>query len=151
MARSGGGGGVAWLALLVSIAALWLSWQAYQRTGGELSWLDHKVEVGEPSSPSSSTWKEDLARARERLLGHRDDVKSERNLSQVQEEVESIRRNLSKKLDGAGEVPRQDWRGVDGDLRRLEAELKAQSDKALATLDDTIARMKRAEKSEPPL
>ena len=47
--RSGGGRGIAWLALLVSLAALFLSWKAYERTGGRLKDLDAEVAVGEPA------------------------------------------------------------------------------------------------------
>jgi gas vesicle protein len=151
MARSGGGCGVAWLALLVSLVALWFSWQAYQRTGGELPWLSQKVEVGGPSSPSSSTWKEDLARARERLLGHREDVKSERNLSQVEQEVADVRSRLKRTFGETGSEARERWSGVDADLQRLQAELRNKSARALETLDETIDKMKRAEKPQPPL
>jgi hypothetical protein len=141
---------VAWLALLVALAALWLSWQAFQRTGGDLPWLDRKVEVGEPAA--GAPWKEELARARERLLGHRDEVRSERNLSEVQRDVEELRHNLEKKLDRTGSSSHEDWRQVDGDMQRLEAELREKSAKAMETLDRTLDEMKRAEKkSEPPL
>lgn len=69
--KRSGGGGVAWLALLVALAALFLSWKAYQRTGGELEDILH-APVG--NAEETVDREADLAEARGRLLQRRTEV-----------------------------------------------------------------------------
>ncbi len=109
--RSGGGGGVAWLALLVSLAALFLSWKAYERTGGELG------ELRVSGTESGSDWGEDLDRARERLLERRGDVESEEDLEGVRRDVAEIRENLERLSEDAGSGARERWRSLDAEPR----------------------------------
>src|SRR5688500_16635363 len=95
--KSGGSGGVAWLALLVALVALFLSWKAYERSGGtlkdDLAFLDTETEA-------SGDWRDDLARARERLLERRDEVESEEDLAGVQRDVARIRESLERSFKG---------------------------------------------------
>lgn len=107
----GGGGGIAWLALLVSLAALFLSWKAYERTGGRLQDLDARVSVG---NPEPADWREELDRARERLL--------EGDLEP--EEVARMRESLARSFRNAGEDARRGWRELDRDLERLQDQLR---------------------------
>ncbi|HKH46690.1 MAG TPA: hypothetical protein VKM72_18690, partial [Thermoanaerobaculia bacterium] len=45
-----GGGGPAWLALLIALVALWIAWSAYRRTGGTLDMLVANPLSGAPVS-----------------------------------------------------------------------------------------------------
>ena len=130
--RSGGGGGrgIAWLALLVALAALFLSWKAYERTGGRLKDLDAEVAVGEPEP---ADWREELSRARERLT--KGDLEPE--------EVARMRESLSRSFRDANEDVRRGWRELDSDLERLQGQLRQKSSKAKETLDSAVEKMKR--------
>jgi hypothetical protein len=147
--REGRGNGVALLALLVALAALFLAWSAYRRTGGTMGeltqgvrGLDHPLKVGEDSD-----WKGALDRARARLAERRPDVESQRNLEQVRRDVAEIRESLAHAFrnigENTGDEAKQKWRGVDADLERLEAELKEGGARAKATLDGLLEKMKR--------
>lgn len=142
--KSGGGGGVAWLALLVALAALFLSWKAYERSGGRLE--DDLAFVSPESEPVGSVengnWRDDLARARERLLERRDEVESEEDLAGVQRDVARIRESLERSFEGGGAEAREGWRELDADLERLQGQLKERSSRALETLDRTVEKMK---------
>jgi hypothetical protein len=129
--KSGGGGGIAWLALLVSLAALFLSWKAYERTGGRLEEvLDTTVSVGEPAP---ADWREELNRARERLT--RGDLEPD--------EVARMRESLSRSFRNASEGTRRGWRELDSDLERLQGQLRQGSSRAKETLDSAVEKMKR--------
>lgn len=133
------------LALLVAIVALILSWAAYRRSGGDLKevWRDATrgaagFRIGEDADQQA-----DLERARDRLLGHRAEVAADRNLDQVRRDVAEIRARLERSFGSAGAVTRDRWRGLDGDLDRLETQLKEGSSKALATLDSALEKIRR--------
>ena len=128
--RNGGGRGIAWLALLVSLAALFLSWKAYERTGGRLEDLDTEVSVGEPEPAS---WREELTRARERLT--KGDLEPE--------EVARMRESLARSFRDANEDVRRGWRELDSDLERLQGQLREGSSRAKETLDSAVEKMKR--------
>ncbi len=128
--KSGGGGGIAWLALLISLAALWVSWKAYERTGGRLQDLDARVSVGDPEP---ADWREELERARERL--RRGDLEPE--------EVARMRESLSRSFRDASEDTRRGWRELDSDLERLQGQLREGSSRAKETLDSAVEKMKR--------
>ncbi|HEX6863646.1 MAG TPA: hypothetical protein VF414_12555 [Thermoanaerobaculia bacterium] len=128
--KNGGGGGIAWLALLVSLAALFLSWKAYERTGGRLEDLDSRVSVGDPEP---ADWREELDRARERL--------TEGDLEP--EEVARMRESLSRSFRDASADARRGWRALDSDLERLQGQLREGSSKAKETLDAAVEKMKR--------
>ena len=125
-----GGGGIAWLALLISLAALFLSWKAYERTGGELKDLDARVSVGDPEP---ADWREELERARERL--------TEGDLEP--EEVARMRESLSRSFRDASADVRRGWRELDSDLERLQGQLRDGSSRAKETLDSAVEKMKR--------
>ena len=128
--NSGGGGGIAWLALLISLAALFLSWKAYERTGGSLKDLDARVSVGEPEP---ADWREELDRARERLT--QGDLEPE--------EVARMRESLSRSFRDASADARRGWRELDSDLERLQRQLREGSSRAKETLDSAVEKMKR--------
>lgn len=129
--KSGGGGGIAWLALLVSLAALFLSWKGYERTGGRLDEvLNTTVTVGEPEP---ADWREELDRARERLA--KGDLEPE--------EVARMRESLARSFRDASEGTRRGWRELDSDLERLQGQLREGSSRAKETLDSAAEKMKR--------
>lgn len=128
--KNGGGGGIAWLALLVSLAALFLSWKAYERAGGRLKDLDAEVSVGEPAP---ADWREELTRARERLA--KGDLEPE--------EVARMRESLSRSFRDASEDARRGWRELDRDLEHLQGQLRQGSSKAKETIDSALEKMKR--------
>lgn len=143
----GGGGGVAWLALLVALAALFLSWKAYERSGGrledDLAFVSPESDpVGDVGTVEDTDWRDDLARARERLLERRDEVESEEDLAGVQRDVARIRESLERSFKGGGAEAREGWRELDADLERLQGQLKERSSRALETLDRTVEKMK---------
>jgi hypothetical protein len=143
--KRSGGGGVAWLALLVALAALFLSWKAYQRTGGDLDDILHAPlgEVGEMGEAEETVDREtDLAEARARLLQRRAEVAAERNLRQIQEDVAEMRQGLERSFRDAGEEARRGWRDVDAELERLEAQLREGGARAVETLDSAVERMR---------
>lgn len=127
--KSGGGGGIAWLALLVSLAALFLSWKAYERTGGRLQDLDARVSVGDPEP---ADWREELERARERLT--QGDLEPD--------EVARMRESLSRSFRNASADARRGWRELDSDLERLQGQLRQGSSRAKETLDSAVEKMK---------
>lgn len=132
--KSGCGGGIAWLALLVSLAALFLSWKAYERTGGRLKDLDARVSVGDPvGEPEPADWREELERARELL--RRGDLEPE--------EVARMRESLARSFRDASEGTRRGWRELDADLERLQGQLRQGSSRAKETLDSAVEKMKR--------
>ena len=139
--KQSSGNGVAWLALLVALAALLLAWGAYKRTGGELRdlWGDVRSE-GRPAAEAD--WRADLAAARDRLLSHRPEVAGERNLQQVREDVAEIRADLERTYRNADAEAREQWREVDSDLERLQAQLKDGSSKAVDSLDAALAKLR---------
>ena len=133
--KKSGGNGVAWLALLVAVAALLLAWSAYKRTGGELRGLWGDVTVGTSEGIS-------LAEVRARLQHHRPEVAGERNLLQVREDVAEIRADLESTYRNADAGVREQWRELDAELERLQAQLKDGSSKAVDTLDSALAKLR---------
>jgi hypothetical protein len=131
MAKSGGGGGVAWLALIVSLAALFFSWKAYERSGGRLDLLHREVSVGEEAPPD---WRQALERARESLAEQRDELEAG--------DVARIRKSLER----AGTGARRGWRDLDADLERLEGQLRQGSSRARETLDSALEKIRREER-----
>jgi hypothetical protein len=132
MARNGGGG-VAWLALIVSLVALFFSWKAYERSGGRVGdVLDTEVSVGDESPPD---WRAALEDARGTLDKARDNLGGE--------DVARVRENLARSFRNAGEGARRGWRDLDRDLERLQGQLEKGGSRAKETLDETLDKMKR--------
>lgn len=146
MAKSGGGGGVAWLALIVSLVALFFSWKAWERSGGrieDLKVLDTEVSVGDESPPD---WRSALDEAKEKLGAARDEIDSQGDLDKVKEDVARVRENLARSFRRAGDVgdsARRRWQDLDSDLERLEEQLEKGGSRAKETLDETLDKMKR--------
>ena len=140
-----GGGCVGWLALLLAAVALVVAWAAYKRTGGEIGTVlkDAGVQSRGPAGADSDLgeWREDLAQARDRLLGRRAEVAGDRNLEQVRRDVEQVRASLEQAYQKAGAAKEQ-WKDLDTDLQRLEGQLKDGGSKALATLDQALAKLR---------
>ncbi|HJX27863.1 MAG TPA: hypothetical protein VJ885_08120 [Thermoanaerobaculia bacterium] len=145
--KKGGSGGPAWLALIVALAALWIAWSAYRRTGGT---LDTLLALSAPEWPARTVeadrgdWRDALERALERLLEQRDDVGQDRNREQVQREVAEIRATLERAYRNAGEGASDTWRDLDAQLGRLEDQVRDGSAKAKGTMEDLLAKMKDA-------
>jgi hypothetical protein len=130
-----GGGGVGWLALIVSLAALFLSWKAYERTGGrigDLKALDTEVSVGDESPPD---WRAALDEARETLDKARENLGGD--------DVARVRERLARSFEHAGEGAKRGWRDLDRDLERLQGQLEKGGSRAKETLDETLDKMKR--------
>ena len=133
MARNGGGGGVAWLALIVSLVALFFSWKAYERSGGRVGdVLDTQVSVGDESPPD---WRAALDEARETLDDARENLGGD--------DVARVRERLARSFEHAGEGARRGWRDLDSDLERLQGQLEKGGSRAKETLDETLDKMKR--------
>lgn len=134
------------LAFLMAIVALIFSWAAYRRSGGDLKevWNDATRGAASFRVGDDAEQQADLARARARLLGHRAEVAADRNLDQVRRDVADIRAGLERSFGNAGAVTKDRWRSLDGDLDRLETQLKDGGSKALATLDSALEKIRRA-------
>jgi chromosome segregation ATPase len=145
--KKSGGGGPAWLALLVALVALWIAWSAYRRTGGSFDTLvanpleAPKAELS--AEAEEGDWRAALDRARERLLSRRDEVEQDRDLEAVQRDIAEIRAALERAWRGAGEA-KEKWQDLDTELERLQGQLREGSEKAQATLDGLVKRMKDA-------
>jgi chromosome segregation ATPase len=146
--KKGSGGGPAWLALLVALAALWIAWSAYRRTGGTFDTLianplARARQADLPAETEEGDWRAALDRARERLLSRRDDVQHERDVDAVQRDIAEIRATLEKAWRGAGEA-KEKWQDLDAELERLQGQLRNGSERAQETLDGLVQRMKDA-------
>jgi DNA-binding phage protein len=150
--ESGGSSGcVSWLALLLSLTALGLAWVAFQRTGGDLPALVHGGLAGRApwegttdslgDASSAVGHGADVAAARTRLLARRGEVAAERNLEQVEREVEGVRSRLARTFGNASSEAHAGWQELDGDLRHLEAQLREGGNGALATLDSVLRKL----------
>jgi hypothetical protein len=144
------------LALLVAIVALIVSWAAYRRAGGQLRdvWTDairgtdlHLGSAGDggDGGPAVALDRQaDLLRAQGRLLQHRAEVATDRNLGQVERDVAEVRRSLERSYQNAGAAAKERWQGLDTELDRLEAQLRQGGSKALASLDAAVAKIRDA-------
>lgn len=148
MAGQRDGGGAGRLALILAILALLVAVAAYRREGGGLKTLWHdltgdtggQVRITSGSVPEDfRTW---LAHARDRLERRRPEVAGGHNLEQARDDVADLRAKLGHASQNAGAEAKEQWKSVDDDLQRLDAQLKEKSDKALADLDATLAKMK---------
>ena len=147
-AKKGGGGGPAWLALLVALVALWIAWSAFRRTGGTFDMLVANPLAGTrqtdlPAEAEEGDWRAELDRARERLLSRRDEVRQDRDLEAVQRDIAEIRAALERTWRGAGEA-KEKWQDLDAELERLQGQLRDGSERAQETLDGLVQRMKDA-------
>jgi len=145
--RGGGGGGcLSMLALLVALAALFVAWSAYKRTGGTVNQLTQGVvkvgDAGDVGGIGNPDWQGALEKAREKLQEHRSEVESQHNLEQVNRDIAQIRENLERAVHGSGGDAKEKWRSVDGDLDRLQQQLREGGAKAKAALDEVLAKMK---------
>jgi len=143
--KGGGGGGVAFLALLVALIALFVAWSAYRRTGGSVDQLvpgtgdlNRPFRVGADGGVAGV-----LERARARLAERRADVAGDRNLEQVRRDVAEVRASLERAYRDSGAQAKEKWRGLDGDLERLEQQLREGGQRAVATLDAALDKMRR--------
>jgi hypothetical protein len=124
---------VAWLALIVSLVALFFSWKAYERSGGRVGdVLDTQVSVGDESPPD---WRAALDEARETLDDARENLGGD--------DVARVRERLARSFEHAGEGAKRGWRDLDRDLERLQVQVEKGGSKAKETLDETLAKMKR--------
>jgi len=145
--KKSGGGGPAWLALLVALVALWIAWSAYRRTGGSLDTLvanpleAPKAEL--PAEAEEGDWRAALDYARERLLSRRDEVQEDRDLEAVQRDIAEIRATLEGAWHGAGEA-KEKWQDLDAELEKLQRQVRDGSAKAKETLDGLVQKMKDA-------
>ena len=137
--QKSGGGGLALLALIVALLALYVAWSAYRRTGGD---LDGLVRLDRSEAETPSDWRDSLEQARKRLLARRPDVEGEQDLEQVRRDVAEIRESLEKAYRNAGAGAREKWRALDGELERLESQLREGSSRAKETLDSLLDKMR---------
>jgi hypothetical protein len=120
------------LALLIAIVALVLSWTAYRRSGGEIATISKDVvrsagpAEGRASGPEPATPAAD-----------------DPNLEQVRRQVAELRASLERAYGKATGQTRERWKGIDGDLGRVEAELKEKGAKGLAELEAILEKLRR--------
>ena len=157
------GNGLAWLALLVAVAALWLAWTAYRRTGGDTAWLREPLTVGGAGDAGREERREgtagdagerrgvaaELARAREELSGWRAEIEAKRgDWREAVDDIERVRRDLADAYAGASGEAREQWRQLDGDLDRLQDQAREGSAEAGATLERLLDRLRRGPRDE---
>ena len=150
-------GCVAWLALLLSLAALVLAWAAFRHSGGRLdalldergAALDGMVGLGAARDAvgrgeRAARWRAALAAAETRLEGRRAELEARRDLAGARQEIDSVRRDLARAFADAGAAARSRWQTLDGDLDRLDRQLRDGSSQALSTLDGVVERIRNA-------
>jgi hypothetical protein len=152
-----GAGCIAWLALLLAVAALALAWLAFQRTGGRLEDLRHaggEAVAGAAERPLATARdalggggleaerRTALTEAEARLAARRAELEANLGYAAARQEVESVRRELARTFDNAGTAARLRWQALDGDLARLEQQLRERSSRAVATLDEVIGKLR---------
>jgi hypothetical protein len=154
---SAGAGCIAWLALLLAAVALAVAWLAFQRTGGRLQDLQHvggEAVAGAAERPLArardalglggleAERRTALAEAEARLAARRAELQANLGYAAARHEVESVRRDLARTFDNAGTAARLRWQELDGDLARLDQQLRERSSHAVATLDEVISRLR---------
>ncbi len=157
-------GCVAWLALFLAVIALALAAAAYRRTGGQVDdWLHQSGDrlqdalarplgaahdaLGSAGDDGGAGGLGDdlrraVGRAADRLQAERHAVAAERDPGGVRREVERVRADLERAFSGAGAPERSRWHDLDGDLARLDQELRSGSSRALGTLDGLLDRLR---------
>ncbi len=138
MGREGGGSAAGRLALILSVIALVLSWQAYRRTGGTIPGLD---------GPLSTTWDEAAAQgaaaqASARLLARRTEIETRQDVQKIQDEIAGIRQRLESTYKGAGEGVRERWQAADQALAGLQQRLDQGGAEAQQALDRALDRLR---------
>ncbi len=122
------------LALLIAIVALVLSWTAYRRSGGEAATI--AKDVVRSAGPAEAH-------------GSGPEPVDDRSLEQVRRQVAELRASLERAYGNATGQTRERWRGIDGDLGRVEAQLKEKSAKGLAELEATLEKLRREAGQDP--
>lgn len=157
MAGSAMAGCVAWLALLLSLAALVLAWAAFRHSGARLdalldergAALDGMIGLGGAREAlgrgeRAARWRAALAAAETRLQGRRAELETRRDFAGARQEVDAVRADLARAFADAGAAARLRWQALDGDLDRLDRQLREGSSEALATLDGVVERIRHA-------
>jgi hypothetical protein len=116
------------LALLVAIVALVLSWTAYRRSGGEVATISKDVVRSAGPAEAHAPGPEPAG---------------DSNLEQVRRQVAELRESLERAYGNATGQTRERWKGIDGDLGRVEAQLKEKGAKGLAELEATLEKLRR--------
>jgi hypothetical protein len=120
------------LALLIAIVALVLSWTAYRRSGGEVATISKDVVRSAGPAEARASGPEPGALPAD-----------DPNLEQVRRQVAELRSSLERAYGSATGQTRERWKGIDGDLGRVEAELKEKGAKGLAELEATLEKLRR--------
>ena len=98
------------LAFLIALVALVFSWTAYRRSGGEVATIAKDVvRSAGPATP------------RRPRPGPATPATDDRNLEQVRRQVAELRATLERAYGNATGQTRERWKGIDGDLGRVEA------------------------------
>jgi hypothetical protein len=132
------------LAFLMALVALIFSWTAYRRSGGEVATIakdvvrsagpaDSRAAGADPASPVSPAAP----------------AADDHNLEQVRRQVAELRLTLERAYGSATGQTRERWKGIDGDLGRVEAELKEKSAQGLAELEATLEKLRREAGDDP--
>lgn len=126
------------LALLLSVIALVLSWQAYRRTGGTIPGIDQ---------PFSQAWDGavaggEAAQARARLLARRTEIETRQDVQKVRDEITGMRQRLESTYEGAGDGVRQRWQAADQALAGLQQRLDQGGAQAEQALDQALDRLR---------
>jgi hypothetical protein len=127
------------LALLIAIVALVLSWTAYRRSGGEMATISKDVVRSAGPAETRASGPEPAAPAAD-----------DPNLEQVRRQVAELRASLERAYGNATGQTKERWKGIDGDLGRVEAQLKEKGAKGLAELEATLERLRREAGEDKP-
>jgi hypothetical protein len=146
MAKNQSGGCLSWVALAVALLALLMAWSALRRTGGTVRDVFRGAGKQVESGVDAAERQADLARARATLVQRRAEVEADRNLEQVRKDVAEVRDSLKRAYQDASSETKKQWRELDGDLERLERDLREGGAKALERLNQVVDRIEGAEK-----
>ncbi len=139
------GGGAGRVALILALLALLLAWSAYRRQGGEVKTLWRDL-TGGAGGRVQVTGDEDLrtllSNARARLEERRAEVAAARNLQDIRDEVAEIRDKLAEAYREGSTDTRERLRTLDGELERLQGQLREGGAKALTAFDSALERIR---------
>lgn len=129
-----------WIAVVLSVLALFLAWSAYNRTGTDVR--TQVMRTGEQAYDASREGLDSL-QAQVRLQELRADLASGVELENAEETVATVRQDLARAYQNSTEVTQEQWQEVQRDLDQLEDQLRNGSADALQTVEGLIERTQR--------
>lgn len=149
---------VAWIALIISVIALWVGIVAFNRSGQNLfptigeetqeaadEVAETTGEVAETTEEVAETADQIAARveAEAVLLKVKGDVAEDEISEETKQQLQEVRTNLREAYADADDEVKQQYEQIDEDLETLETQLEGETAEALLTVENLLERMRR--------